>query len=188
LRIKLGVPKQDTIVLCVARLSAEKGVEVFVESLSLVTRWGCPVHAVVVGDGLLRQRYVTLAESLGLSTRITFTGFREDVRPYYELASLCVLPSYKEGLPLVLLEAMAFGLPCIATDVGGNREIISDGVDGLIVPPGSAEELGTAIRRLIENEQERVAIAGRARRRIEKSFDLAVTVRRIQNALLGCEG
>lgn len=185
LREELGISGAEPIVLCVGRLSREKGVSFFFDALSLIEKRGLRVHGLIVGDGPLRATLEKQLDELGLGSRVTFTGHQEDVRPYYGSAAICVLPSLTEGLPLVLLEAMASGVPCIATEVGGTKEVISHGVDGLLVPPSSSRALASAIERLLTNRQECAEIAARGRRRVEESFDIEVSAQKIQTVLLG---
>ncbi len=185
LRERLGISEHVPIILCVARLSEEKGVGVFLEALSSAMRSGGVFHGIIVGDGPLRRELEKQAKDLGLQSRVVFVGYQDDVRPYYRAATLCVLPSFTEGLPLVLLEAMASGVPCIMNNVGGANEVISHEIDGLLVTPGLPEELVAAIKRLIENEGARRKIALRARERVQSSFNVEVTAHAIQAILLG---
>lgn len=187
LRRELGISEAEPIVLCVARLSEEKGVSVLIEALWSVEKGGLRFHSIIVGDGPLRTKLEKRAAELGLRSRITFMGHQEDVRPYYAAATICVLPSLSEGLPLVLLEAMASGVPCVVTQVGGIEEVVTHGVDGFIVPPRSPDAVSGAIRCLLENEPERARIAAKARMRVEGAFDIDITARKIQAVLFGHE-
>ena len=129
----------------------------------------------------LRSRSV----ELGLGETVRFVGHVEDVRPYLEIAGLFVLSSEKEGLPLVLAEAMAYGVPCIATDVGGNREIIAHGHTGLVVESGSSEQIAQAIDYLLTHPEERIRMGSEARSRVEEHFGLDETMDKLAKVLIG---
>jgi glycosyltransferase involved in cell wall biosynthesis len=122
-----------------------------------------------------------------LSSTVLFLGFKEDVRPFLAAADIFVLPSRTEGLPFSLLEAMSSGLACVATDVGAVGEVISDGVDGLIVPPESPMALAEAIRRLLCDAELRSAIGKHARARIQSDFDQRKSLAAMVALLLGSE-
>jgi glycosyltransferase involved in cell wall biosynthesis len=118
------------------------------------------------------------AERLGVRERVEF-GFRDDVHALLEELDVVALPSWTEGLPLVLLEAMAAGRPVVATPVGGTPEVVSDGETGLLVPPRDPEALAAALRRVLEDRglAERLAAAGR--RRVDERFTLDAMSRRM---------
>ncbi len=112
------------------------------------------VSVELVGAGPEEGRVRSLAIQLGLAERVTFTGWvsRSAIVAHYQRAHIFVLPSYDEGMPNVVLEAMACGLPIVATNIRGNREVVSDGENGILVPPGDVEALRGALRDLIMDE------------------------------------
>jgi len=122
---------------------------------------------------------------LGLADTALFIGHVSDVRSYLEVADLFVMSSDKEGLPLSLGEAMAYGIPCIATDVGGNKEIVSHGQTGLLVKPRSPEQLAEAIDYLLAHPEERSRMGVNARRRVQEHFNIEDSMRRLKRVLLG---
>lgn len=138
----------------------------------------------IIGDGPLETELRATSEALGIAASVTFLGRAEDVRPYLELGDIFVLPSTWEGLPLVLLEAMAYGLPCVATDVGGNREVVVHGETGLIVKSGSPEELAEAALYLTEHKTERERMGLKARQRVEDFFDVEKGMAKIESIIL----
>ena len=105
---------------------------------------------------------------------VTFTGLRDDIPQILSESDIFVLPSYSEGLSNALMEAMASGCACIATEVGGNRFLIQNGISGLLFPPGDREALKAHIRRLIEDEAKRKMLGEAARKRIEEEFEWKV--------------
>ena len=140
----------------------------------------------IVGDGPSRQDLEALRAALGLDGRVTFLGYHADVAPLLSAADAFVLSSISEGVSIALLEAMASGLPAIATDVGGNREVIVDGVTGVLTPAGSAEALAEAIVRLESDPAvlERMGLA--SRRRVEEEFNLHRVVARYEALYRRC--
>jgi glycosyltransferase involved in cell wall biosynthesis len=135
-----------------------------------------PFRLEIAGDGPSRPMLEALAKELNLEDRARFLGRVDDVPALLGRASMLVLPSRMEGISLTLLEAMARGLPCVATRVGGNPEVVIDGETGLLVPSENPEALASAIQAL-GNDPERAAAFGQAgRARAERHFDIRRTV------------
>lgn len=159
-------------ILCVARLSPVKRIDLLLEALSILSQshigWVCTI----VGGGALESSLKSLAQERELGPKVRFTGHVSDTKAYVMRADLCVLPSDQEGLPLSLAEAMAAGVPCIATDVGGTSEIVIHGKTGLLVKPGSAEELASAIRHLVLSPEERRQMGAAACEWARHNFDI----------------
>jgi len=130
------------------RLEEQKGHDLLFEALSAVLRQGLDFTLVVAGDGSRRSWLEQQALSLRLAPRVQFVGQVEDVGSLLAAADAVLLPSRWEGLPLVLLEAMARGRPIVATAVGGVPDVIQDGVNGTLVPPGDAAALAGALEQL----------------------------------------
>jgi glycosyltransferase involved in cell wall biosynthesis len=112
--------------------------------------------------------------------QVEFLGLRDDIKPLLSETDIFVLPSYSEGLSNSLMEAMSMGCACIASDIGGNRFLVQNGVSGFLFPPGDRAALASHIRRLVEDPAKRRAIASAARERIEKEFDWRVVGRRYE--------
>ena len=134
MRQTLGISENTQVVLCVGRLSREKAQADLIEAAALMRREGRQgnVRFVVAGDGHDRQKLKDMAKSLLVEDWIIFAGQVADLVPYYTMADLVVLPSHTEGSPNVLLEAMAAGLPIIATAVGGVPEIVENEKQALV--------------------------------------------------------
>lgn len=143
----LALPKPRLLVL--GRLSPEKGVDVMLEALALARRDGTRVGLLVVGDGPEHDRLVALADRLSLGDAVAFLPATSDVRTAYLASDAVVLPSRSEGLPNVMLEALAHDRPVLATDVGAVREVLGATRAGLVVPPESPEALAQALPRLL---------------------------------------
>jgi glycosyltransferase involved in cell wall biosynthesis len=131
-----------------------------------------PVHALIVGGGRRIDEIKALAASLGLAGEVHFLGTRRDVPDLLNAMDIFVLPSYSEGVSLALLEAMAAGLPVIATAVGGLPEVVTDGENGLLIPPRDAEALATALARLLEASDFAKKLGQNARKHVREHFSL----------------
>ncbi len=137
-------------ILFVGRLTEAKGVGVLLEALKNIIMKGYnDLLLTIVGDGDLRQELESMALNLDLKKYVNFVGYKKDVRKYYHTSHILVLPSNWEGLPLVLLEGMACGLPIVASDLTGIREGIEDGINGYLFAPGNKDELSEKIMFLI---------------------------------------
>ncbi len=155
------------------RLSPEKGFERLVEAAALVVRQQPEVGFVVFGAGPLRQKLERRLAELGLQQRFLLAGFRSDLAHYLPHFDLAVLPSYTEGLPVVLLEFLAAGVPAVATAVGGTPEVIEEGQSGYLVPAGDASALARRILDLLHDEPLRQAMGQRGQQRVRAEFTLA---------------
>ena len=155
--------KKERQILYMGRLVKQKGLDTLIRAMKIVRKSG-DVRLVIAGEGAQMEPLEKLAASLGLSDSIEFPGFVEDekVREIYAESDLFVLPSVSEPFGMVLVEAMAGGLPCIGTDVGGIPEIIEHGRNGLIVPPGSVEALASGITELLRDDEKRERMAAEA--------------------------
>ena len=118
---------------------------------------------------------------LAVDGAVLFTGLRNDVARLLKISDLCVLPSQaREGLGIALIEAMAAGLPVVGTDVGGIPEVIRNGENGFLVPPGSAEPLAQAIGKLVGDQELRIAMGCRGRQIYEERFTLSTMMTQIE--------
>lgn len=149
LRADLAIADGEAVVLTIGRLSREKGHADLLKALGLLRTLARPWKLVVVGIGPEKDTLARLAHSLGISERVVFAGFRAEVRGFYGIADVFVLPSRSEGSSNVLLEAMMAGVAIAATSAGGNPEIISDENTGLLTPVGDHQALAAAIARLL---------------------------------------
>lgn len=174
------IPKKnaDMLVLGTAcRFHPQKGLAHLITAFATVSNRMPNVHLVLVGDGELRDALEEQVQMLRLAEQVTFTGFRTDVLTVLTQLDLFVLPSLWEGLPLVLLEAMAARLPVIATAVGGTPELVVDGETGLLVPAADATALAEAIQHLLANHELRQAMGRQGRLRVEQKFSAAKAVK-----------
>ncbi|NWF71540.1 MAG: GT4 family glycosyltransferase PelF [Nitrospirae bacterium] len=183
IRHTLNVPAEGPLIGVVARIARLKGIEYFVQAARVVLDRVPNARFLVMGDTSVdfdyRKELKQLTARLGLQDRLTFTGFRLDVPELLPALTVSVLPSISgEGLSNSLLESMAAGVPVVATHIGGNLEVVVDGVTGLLVPPENSTELARAICRVIETP-DLAAAMGRAGR--ERVLDYFGNDRMIEN-------
>ena len=148
LRLKADIPAGRRVILIVGRLSREKDHLTLVHAVHRLSS-ALDVHLLIVGDGPERQRIEQTTRELGLEDRVTLTGQQPSAQPWYGIADIAVLSSLSEGSPNALLEAMATGVPVVATRVGGIPEIVTDEESALLVQPGDVAQMEVAIRRLL---------------------------------------
>lgn len=164
LRQRMNIPMGDLVVLSVGRLSAEKGHADLLRSLAIVRRKrpSLAFCCVLVGDGPERSRLLKLSQELGLKSVIRFAGYHNDVIPFYSIADAFVLPSHSEGCPIALLEAMAAGLPAVATAVGGVPEFVTHNEDALLVRSRDSQAMADTIVTVLESDSLRKQLSSRA--------------------------
>lgn len=174
-----GAADTEHLIVCVGRLDRYKGHDNLLEAFAALGRERPRVRLLLVGDGRFRDTLTARARSAGLADRVSFSGALGDVRPALAAADVFVQASDEEGLPGAVLEAMAMGLPVIATDVGGTREAVNDGVTGLLVPARDAAALAAAVARLLDDPGLAARFGSFGRKRVAEEFsserELALT-------------
>ena len=181
-RDRLGLPENKMLILAVRRLVYKNGLDTLIESASLLARDYPNLLFIFIGNGPDRKFITNRIRQLGVNGNIRLVGFvPEKLLPlYYNAADCFVIPSSSgEGLPMVLLEAMACGLPVIATTVGGTPEIIKDMVNGVLVPPRNQEALAQTISKLLSLKKESQAIRIESRKTVEDNFNWDKNVRQL---------
>jgi glycosyltransferase involved in cell wall biosynthesis len=171
LRPLLDLPPDRPLVVTVGRLTREKGHSYLQDALASIPASQRPL-TLIVGDGPEREELEARNRAMDLAEDIRFLGNRRDVPALLSAADLFVLSSLWEGLPLVLLEAMAAGLPAVVTAVGGNPEVVEDGVSGVLVPAGDEQALAAAVLSLLNNPLRRQHMGQAARERFERYFSM----------------
>lgn len=162
LRAELQLPLAAKVLLTVGRLALEKGHADLLRALARLQggQAESDVHLLIVGMGPEKNALVALRKELALDGNVHFCGQKDDVRPYYGIADIFVLPSHTEGSPNVLLEAMAAELPIVATAVGGVPELVTNEVNALLVPKHDVAQLADAIQRLLQDPELRRRLSG----------------------------
>jgi glycosyltransferase involved in cell wall biosynthesis len=174
------LPHSGPILGSVARLSPKKGQATLLEAAALVSRRRPDATFVLVGEGPQRAELGAHADRLGLNGRLRFLGPVENPVPLLSRMDIFVLPSHMEGMSNALLEAMAAGRPVVATDVGGNAEVVLDGVTGLLVPPRDPCRMADALLALLDDPARAGAMGAAGRARVEDHFSAGVMVRRLE--------
>lgn len=176
------------VVGAAGRLSPEKGFEVLVDAARRVAQVDRKVGFIIFGDGPLRAELSRQIGEAGLADRFLLAGFREDLDKILPHLDVLTLPSYTEGLPNVVLEASAAEVPVVATNVGGTPEVVEDGVNGHLVPPGDADVLAERLLSVLRNEDQRRSMGRRGRQRVQEQFTFraqAIQFQKLIKDLLG---
>ncbi len=169
-RDEVPVPEGVPFLLTVARLHAQKGLDVLLEAAALLRRR--PFRWVVAGEGKEHDALASRSRRLGVDDVVRLAGFRGDAVGLMKSCDLFVLPSRWEGLPIVLLEAMAAGRPVVATRVGGNTDLVVDGETGILVPPDDPAALAAAIERLLADPALAARIAARGQAMVRERYSV----------------
>jgi glycosyltransferase involved in cell wall biosynthesis len=178
LRAGLKIAPDRKVILIVGRLSREKDHLTLLEAVHRLPGSVSP-HLVIVGDGPERQSVEERIQKLGLSDSVTLTGQQNSAEPYYGIANLAVLSSWTEGSPNALLEAMAAGVPIVATNVGGIPEIVTSGESALLIDPGQPGPLAESIERLLKDRELASRLASRGEELIRERHTPEQRTRRL---------
>jgi glycosyltransferase involved in cell wall biosynthesis len=170
IRRALGFTDTDSVLIMVARLHRGKGHRVMFEAMRQLLPSYPKLKLICLGEGSEESELRAISESFGLEECIHFEGYQRNVPEWLAAADINVLPSFYEGLPLTILEAMAAGLPTVASRVGGIPEAIEDGVSGLLLSPGDPRQLAYALSLLLKNTATAARIGRAARERVLRSF------------------
>lgn len=171
-RAEVGATAETILFGVVARLEPPKGHRYLLAAFPEVIKKYPQVHLLLIGDGALRAELEAQTLALGLQSHVTFLGARHDVSELLNALDFFILPSVSEGLPNVLLEAMACAKPVMATDVGGIPEVVRHGENGYLVPPGETPALQNMILQSLAERAQWSELAQRGRKTVETSFSL----------------
>lgn len=185
LTAQLGIAKEDTVILTVANLKPMKGHSDILAAIKLIEQDASAsrnLKFVFVGEDRSGGEISKLALRMKIQDRVAFAGFQEDVRPFLQRANIFLFPSHEEGMGNALMEAMAHGLPVIATRVGDLPELVRDGVDGMLIEPKNSAAIAQALSYLLENGGTRETMGQNAREKMAKNFKLDKMVRQHEQA------
>jgi glycosyltransferase involved in cell wall biosynthesis len=192
LRQELGIPPDAFVVGSVGRLMPIKGIEYLIKGFGLLMRDDevKSNRLIIVGDGPLRISLHQLAKEHGVAEQTMFLGERRDVYDLMRTFDVVVLPSLHEGVPMVLLEAMAIGVPIVASEVGGIPEVVADGKEATLIPPQDPQAIVRVLRTLRNSTVLRERMVEAARRRVKAKFSICNTaglVRDLYRELLAAD-
>lgn len=178
-RRELGIGDDDVVIGTVANLRTQKGYPVLLAAAAEVVAKAPQALFLAVGQGPLEDEVRERRDQLGLGQRFRLLGYREDVPHVLSACDVFVLASLNEGFPVALMEALAAGLPLVATAVGGIPDAVTDGVEGFLVPPSRPDLLAERLLRLVTDAELRAQL-GEAARATGQQFDIGVAVRRLE--------
>jgi glycosyltransferase involved in cell wall biosynthesis len=181
-RASYNLSNDDIVAITVASLVHHKGHRILIDAISLLSKKYANLKLLIIGDGLLRRSLESYVRDKDLSSTIIFIGKKIDVSPFLNIADLFILSSIeREGLGLALIEAMAFGLPLIGTNLGGIPEVIKNNVNGLLIPPGNSESLAKAIEKLITNQKLRDEMGKKGKNIYKEKFSAKKMLDKIES-------
>jgi glycosyltransferase involved in cell wall biosynthesis len=177
---RLGVPSERSLIGAAGRLSPEKGFDILLRAAAQLRQKGADLELWIVGEGDDRPRLQALIAELGAASWARLLGYRADLRAIYQALDVFALSSFREGLPNVLLEAMALEVLVVATEIAGIPRLIRDGENGLLVPPGAVDGLAQALARVLANRRltDQFRLAGR--RTIAERYSFAARMSKIR--------
>ena len=178
MRREWRIDDQAVLIGTVGRLVPVKNHAILLDALRILREVNHNVTLCIVGDGPLRGQLEAEAKRLGLEESVMFTGHQERSYDFINMMDIFVLPSLHEGIPLVLLEALALQRPVIATRVGGIPEVVSDGTSGMLVRPAEAGELAACIKEMIENRDKAAAFGAAGRSQVWREFSAKMMAER----------
>jgi glycosyltransferase involved in cell wall biosynthesis len=182
----LGLTKDTVVIGTVARLVQRKGIDVLLRAFSIVSH-SHRVHLVVVGDGPLGEELRALAHELKIEDSVSWLGFQADPVKWLQAMDVFALSSRLEGSPNAVLEAMAAGLPIVATTIGGVVDLLEEGRTGFLIPPDDPDALAVALDRLLRSASLRADLGYRARKRAVEVFSLSGNISRLMDLYLALQ-
>lgn len=171
LRRRFSLDDNMPVLITVGRLDPPKGHDYLIEAFAKLIKDNAGLKLLIVGDGPSRRQLEDRVRSLNLQDNIIFTRMRSDVLELLYLADIFVFPTLSEGFPLAVLEAMAVGLPCVASDIGPNREVIESGKTGLLFRAGDLDDLTITMKRLISDVHLAKSLGCHARESVQSRFN-----------------
>ena len=180
---KWGIEEGSKIIGVTARLSAAKGISYLIKAYKKISEKFYNTYLVIAGEGKEKKNLLNLIDELRLSERVKLVGFTNNPQFTASCYDIAVLPSIMEGFPNSLVEYMSVGTPSIATNVGGVKEIIKDGVNGFIIEPKNIGQLYQNMKLLIQDEKLRNKIASEAKRTIQTKFSKEIMIIKLEELL-----
>lgn len=175
-----GMTEDDFVVGYVGRLSEEKRVMHLVEAISMLNTFGLPTKLLIIGEGPQRKELADRVKKANIEENVFFTGFQNDIECWLPAMDVFTLPSLTEGTPMSLLEAMACGIPVVASAVGGVPQVIESGENGILVSPGNPQDIKDAIFLLYSNEELRNNFSKEEQKKIKLKYNIEDWTRKIE--------
>ncbi len=182
IRESLGLAPDDLVFGNLARLWPEKGHRYLIDALRIVIDKHPSVKLVIIGTGPLEERIRAQIAQLGLADNVIFAGFPDNVTGIIKILDAQVHSSVYEGLPIAILQGMAAGLPIVSTDVGGIREVLAHGENGLIVPPGDSQQIATAMLQLLDDAAAAKRMGDAAQTFVRENYSMEKALRNLEAA------
>ena len=173
-RRELGIPEDAVVLLSVGELNNNKNHETVIRAIADMA-----VYYIIAGKGDLQQHLQNIIDTLGVHNRVKLLGYRYDVEELYKAADIFAFPSFREGLPVALMEAMAAGVPTVASRIRGNVDLIQDGIDGFLCDPDAEKSFADHISILLSNDVLANSFSERGREKIKK-YDIENVLRAAQ--------
>jgi glycosyltransferase involved in cell wall biosynthesis len=180
-RSRLGYLDEHIVVGSVGWLTPIKGHQYLVEAMATLKPQYPTLQCLIIGSGPLETELMQLADEKGVATAIRFLGYTQDIPSYLSAMDIFVLPSLNEGMGRALIEAMAVGLPVVATNVGGIPAVVQDGTTGLLVAPGNSHAVAEAIERYLQDPEWTQRIGAAARGHITEKFDVSSLIQGVES-------
>lgn len=187
MRSSLDIQDKDLLLGYVGRLSEEKGIKFLIEAVSSLDQAKVPIKLLLIGDGPERSELERFVQEQKIEDRVFFMGFKDQIEKWLPVLDIFVLPSLSEGTPMALLEAMAQGLPVIASAVGGIPTIICSGHNGILTEPAKPQQLVEAISMINQDRQLRASLGTSAKKTVDERFNAAVWVKEIESLYLSVQ-
>ncbi len=179
-RKESGLEDDVPVVGAIGRLVWQKGFEYFIEAIPDVLKNSKETRFLIVGEGTLKDKLEAKSKNLKLEDKIIFTGFRSDIKDVLASIDIFVMPSLLEGLPMILLEAMAMAKPIVATHIDGVKEVLNNGVTGLLAPPKDPKALSETIVDLLNHRDKAYQMGLAARRVVEERYGVDIMVQKVE--------
>lgn len=184
IRKKLGFNNNNFVIGFIGRLSHEKGCQYLIEAIFKLKELKLPVKAVIIGEGYQKRELELLVKKYHVENEVVFAGFQNNIENWLPVLECFILPSLTEGTPMALLEAMAFGVPVIASRVGGVPNIINSLINGILVSPGKPKDIVDAVCMLYRNEPERQRLSKAANNTIKANYNINEWTSKIEKEYL----
>jgi glycosyltransferase involved in cell wall biosynthesis len=188
IRKKLRIKNEIFVIGAIGRMVWQKGFEYLIEAASNVIKEYPEARFLIVGEGPLKGKLKVKSEKLRVENKVIFTGFQTDIKEILSAIDILVIPSLLEGFPMITLEAMAMAKPIIATNIDGITEQITDGINGILIPPKDPSAMAQAIITLINNREKAKAMGLAARKKVEQEFSVEKMIKDTEKVYLSLVG